>query len=146
MIGSPPGARREVTAPGDRVGLLVITLIGAACSVRGGASSPEGAVRQFVQAARAGDREAVYRRLGPRTRAHIEELARRTASSAQVVLRPEELLSVGWAAPAWEVETVRTARREGDSADVEVASAAGDRQTVHVVKDLDDWKLEVAVN
>jgi hypothetical protein len=66
--------------------LLAATLLLAAAAGcgRDDGSSPEGAVRALIASARAGDRLAVYQRLGPRTRARIEELlssARKTGAT-----------------------------------------------------------------
>jgi hypothetical protein len=114
------------------------------CSGRETAGSPESAVRQLIASARAGDRAAVYQRLGPRTRGRIEEiLASARKSGGARLLGPEDLVTVGWVPPAWEASSVHEQSREGTEANVEVASAAGDRQTVRVVNDGKDWKVEL---
>jgi hypothetical protein len=126
--------------------LLAVALLlaaGAGCG-RDDGSSPEGAVRALVASARAGDRLAVYQRLGPRTRARIEELlssARKTGATR--ILRPEDLVTVGWVPPAWEAAGTRLLSRHGDDAEVEVYSATGDRQTVRVVREAGSWKVEL---
>jgi hypothetical protein len=115
-----------------------------ACSGHDGGSSPEAAVQSLIAAARAGDRQAVYDRFGPRTRARIDELlssARRTGATR--VLRPEDLVTVGWVPPAWEAAGTRVLRRDGDEAEVEVYSGAGDRQSVRVVREAKSWKVEL---
>lgn len=107
-------------------------------------ASPEAAVRLMIAQARAGDRLAVYQRFGPRTRGRIDEMlagARKTGGTR--VLRPEDLVTVGWVPPAWEAAGTRVLRREGDEAEVEVYSAAGDRQTVRVVREDKVWKVEL---
>jgi hypothetical protein len=116
----------------------------AACSTHDGGSNPEEAVQSLIAAARAGDRVAVYQRLGPRTRARIDELmssARRTGATR--VLRPEDLVTVGWVPPAWEAAGTRQLHREGDEAEVEVYSGGGDRQSVRVVREAKSWKVEL---
>jgi hypothetical protein len=115
----------------------------AGCS-SGVDSSPEAAVVSLIAAARAGDRLAVYQRFGPRTRARIDDLlssARRTGATR--VLRPEDLVTVGWVPPAWEAAGTRLVRRDGDDAEVEVYSGGGDRQSVHVVRETKSWKVEL---
>jgi hypothetical protein len=129
----------------------VISFVGAvalaaasACSGRDEGSSPEGAVQALIAAARAGDRLAVYERFGPRTRARIDDLlssARRTGATR--ILRPEDLVTVGWVPPAWEPAGLRTMSRNGDEAEVEVYSAGGDRQSVRVVRESGSWKVEL---
>jgi hypothetical protein len=106
--------------------------------------SPEDAVRQLIASARAGDGMAVYRRLGPRTRGRIEGiLASARKSGGARLLRPEDLVTVGWVPPAWEASNVHEQNRTGDEADVEVASTAGDRQVVHVVRENKHWLVEL---
>jgi hypothetical protein len=134
------GAARLVAAA--LVWAAVISTAG--CSTRDPGSSPEAAVQSLIAAARAGDRLAVYQRLGPRTRARIDDLlssARRTGATR--VLRPEDLVTVGWVPPAWEAAGTRLLHREGDDAEVEVYSGGGDRQSVRVVREAKSWKVEL---
>jgi hypothetical protein len=127
------------------IALLVLGVLpSGACSSRGDGSTPEAAVTSLIAAARAGDRLAVYQRFGPRTRARIDDLlssARRTGATR--VLRPEDLVTVGWVPPAWEAAGTRLLRRDGDDAEVEVYSGAGDRQSVRVVREAKSWKVEL---
>jgi hypothetical protein len=118
-------------------------VLAPACSSRDD-SSPEAAVTSLIAAARAGDRVAVYQRLGPRTRKRIDELlssAQRTGATR--ILRPEDLVTVGWVPPAWEAAGTRVLHREGDDAEVEVYSGGGDRQSVRVVREGKSWKVEL---
>jgi hypothetical protein len=117
---------------------------GGGCSTRDDGSSPESAVQLLLASVRAGDREAVFNRFGPRTRAHIEELlASSNKTGGTRMLRPQDLVTVGWVPPAWEPAGLRTLSRGGEEAEVEVYSAAGDRQTVHLVKEGKTWKVEL---
>ena len=82
---------------------------GGACSTRDDGSSPESAVQLLLASVRAGDREAVFNRFGPRTRAHIEELlASSNKTGGTRMLRPQDLVTVGWVPPAWEPAGLRT--------------------------------------
>jgi hypothetical protein len=126
------------------VALAGVTLAGPACSTRDEGSTPESAVRLLIAAARAGDRAGVYDRFGPRTRSRIDDLlasAGRTGGTR--MLRPQDLVTVGWVPPAWEAAGVRTLHRSGDDAEVEVYSAAGDRQSVRLVRETKVWKVEL---
>lgn len=117
-----------------------------ACGASDKAKTPEAAVRALIAAARAGDRSAVFRRLGPSTRGLIESqagAARRL--SGRVPLKPEDFLSVGWAPPAWEATGMRVTRKDDQSADVDVFSAAGDRHALTLVREGGDWKVELPV-
>jgi len=127
------------------VGCLLLASLGAAgCGGRDDGSSPEAAVESLIAAARAGDRAAVYARFGPRTRARVDGLlssAQRTGGTR--MLRPEDLVTVGWLPPAWEPAGTRLLRRDGTEAEVEVFSAAGDRQAIKTVQEGRSWKVEL---
>jgi len=126
-------------------GLLLMALLAlAACGGHDGGSSPETAVQSLIAASRAGDRAAVYQRFGPRTRARVEALlstARRTGGTR--VLRPEDLVTVGWLPPAWEAAGTRLLHADDAEAEVEVYSAGGDRQSVKTVREGNSWKVEL---
>jgi hypothetical protein len=134
---------------GARGGFFVLAIVAAiglmsGCSGNDPGASPASAVRQLIASARAGDRTAVYQRLGPRTRGRIDEiLAAARKSGGARLLRPEDLVTVGWVPPAWEASNVHEQTRTGDEADVEVASAAGDRQSVRVVREGKRWMVEL---
>jgi hypothetical protein len=116
----------------------------AGCGGCDDGSSPEAAVESLIAAARAGDRAAVYARFGPRTRARVDDLlssAQRTGGTR--MLRPEDLVTVGWLSPAWEPAGTRLLRRDGTEAEVEVFSAAGDRQAIKTVQEGKAWKVEL---
>jgi len=122
---------------------LLACVLGAAvgCGTR---DDPEAAVESLIAAARAGDRAAVYAKFGPRTRARIDGLlssAQRTGGTR--MLRPEDLVTVGWLPPAWEPAGTRLLRHDGPEADVEVFSAAGDRQAIRTVQEGKTWKVEL---
>ena len=119
-------------------------LTAAGCGGRDDGSNPEAAVQSLIAAARAGDRAAVYARFGPRTRARVDGLlssAQRTGGTR--MLRPEDLVTVGWLPPAWEPAGTRLLRRDGTEAEVEVFSAAGDRQAIRTVQEGKTWKVEL---
>jgi hypothetical protein len=123
-------------------GTVLFALL-AACSGRG-AGSPEAAVRLLIAASRSGDRAAVYQRLGPRTRGRIEAMQESTRrTGGRLVTKPEDFLSVGWAPPAWESAGTRTLRRDDDTAEVEVYSSAGDRHALQLVREGEEWKVEL---
>jgi hypothetical protein len=126
------------------VGAGLLATIATGCSGRAPGASPEVVVAQLIAAARSGDRAAVYERLGPRTRGHIEEiLAAARKSGGARLLRPEDLVTVGWVPPAWEATSIRELHRQGDEAEVDVASAAGDHQTVTTVREGKRWAVEL---
>ncbi|MES1157642.1 MAG: hypothetical protein ABUL67_00955 [Haliangium ochraceum] len=124
--------------------VAAVALLLAACGGRDEASTPDAAVRALIATARAGDRAAVYAHLGPRTRARIEALlvSGHRAGGARL-LKPQDLLAVGWLPPAWEAAGTRLVARDGNDADVEVFSATGDRQIAHTVREGRGWKVEL---
>lgn len=123
---------------------VLVLLLALGCSGRGEGKSPEGAVRLLMSAARGGDRAAAFQRLGPRTRARIEALQQSSKhSGGRLLTRPEDFLSVGSAPPIWEVAGMRTLRQDDTTAEVEVYSATGDRHTVALVREGQEWKVEV---
>jgi hypothetical protein len=125
-------------------GLVALAAGVAACDGRDDGSTPEAAVRSLIAAARSGDRAAVYGRFGPRTRARVEGLlnaARRTGGTR--ALKPEDLVTAGWLPPAWEPVGMRLVRKEGEEAEVEVYSTAGDRQSLVTVREGKTWKVEL---
>jgi hypothetical protein len=121
--------------------LACASLAGVGC---GGRDDPEGAVESLISASRAGDRGAVYARFGPRTRARVDGLlasAQRTGGTR--MLRPEDLVTVGWLPPAWEPAGTRLLRNDGAEAEVEVYSASGERQAIRTVREGKTWKVEL---
>ncbi|HEY5283568.1 MAG TPA: hypothetical protein VIM14_12335 [Polyangia bacterium] len=126
---------------------LALVIAHAGCSSHERADSPEGAVHVFIAAARSGDRATVYQRLGPETRARIEAmLSSSRHQGGRLIAKPEDFFSVGWAPPAWEPAGVRTVHRDRERAEVEVYSAAGDRDTLTLVREGKDWKIELPGN
>jgi hypothetical protein len=109
-----------------------------------GTRSPEGAVHALGEATREGDREAVYRLLGPATRARLTDDARRAAQlSGRREVPPDEMLAVGWFPSRFRLTDARTVERRGDHATVEVAGAHGERERVECVLIGGAWKIEL---
>jgi hypothetical protein len=145
--GEGGGRRANLRARALALDVLALAvLLFVACDGGDPGAHPESAVRNLIASARAGDRVAVYNRLGPRTRARIDEiLVSARKSGGARLLRPEDLVTVGWVPPAWEASSVRELHRESDWAEVEVASAAGDRQTVRAAREGRHWTVELPV-
>jgi len=126
---------------------VCLALASSGCSSSEPGGSPEAAVAQLISAARSGDRAAVYHRLGPRTRGHIDDIlmAARKSGGARL-LRPEDLVTVGWVPPAWDATSIHELHRQGDEAEVDVASAAGDHQAITVVREGKRWMVELPLH
>jgi hypothetical protein len=125
-----------------RAALAALALGVSAC---GAGSSPEAAVRAFAQSARAGDTDAVYARLAPRTRSVLEERARLATDQAagRRTFRPQDMMTAGAAPPKWEPVRVRELSRTGDRALVEVTGPSGQVQVVRTVSERGQWLVEL---
>jgi len=124
--------------------LLAVAIAGRGCSADD--ETPDGAVRAFVSAARAGDRGAVYELLGPRTRAHLDAQAQKATEHVGGSRRfaPTELMSVtsgGLDRPAPREFVVR--ERDGDTAVVEIVAVDGARTPMTVVEIDGHWRVEL---
>jgi hypothetical protein len=117
-----------------------LALLFAACGA--GTRSPAGAVRALGEAARRGDREAVYRLLAPETRQQLEADQKRAAQLAgRRELGAAELLAAGWFPPRGAPKQVREIQRSGEQATVEVIGAQGSRDLVKCRRVGDRWRV-----
>jgi len=122
--------------------VLVAALLASACTA--GTRSPEGAVRALGEAAADGDRGAVWRLLGPATRARLEADAKHAAEmSGRRAMKPEEMLAVGWFPPKLHATEVRELSRDGDRATVEIVGKDGEREQLGCVRVAGAWKVEL---
>jgi len=120
---------------------LVVAVL-AGCSA--GARSPAGAVRALSEAASAGDREAVFALVGPRTRRTLESGAATAAQlSGRRRVQPVELLGVGWFPPTFQISEVRELERHGNEATVEVSSRDGHTARAECVRVDGNWRVEL---
>ena len=101
-------------------------------------------MRSLIAAARAGDRGAVYDRLGPRTRAHIEALLVATHRTGGArMLAPADLVAVGWLPPAWEPAGTRVAASRRGRGGRRGLLGDRRRQPVHTVREGKSWRVEL---
>jgi hypothetical protein len=115
--------------------------------------SPEGAARAFVEAARAGDRQAVFELLGPVTRERVARASRRATELVGGSTRFEELDLVGLGKPSETAAPKKFAVRERVSAEdagdgrgytlVEIVDANGGRAELHLVEISGNWRVEL---
>jgi hypothetical protein len=101
-------------------------------------------VRALTEAAQSGDRAAVWKLVGPATRARLEADAKKSAAlSGQRATAPEKLLAVGWFAPRFSPDEVNELSRDGDRATVEILGTHGEREQVTCVRVDGEWKVEL---
>lgn len=101
-------------------------------------------MRELSEAARLGQNEQVYRRLGPQTRERLAREARRASELGDRQVPPAQMLATGWLRARFSVVHTRMVMRKGDQAIVEV-SGGGMNEQVRCVRapGSDDWRVEI---
>ncbi len=124
---------------------LAAVALAAAVAGRGCSSedeTPEGAVRAFAAAARAGNRETMLQLLGPRTRDWLAHAAR---SGSNMVggspgFQPVELIGAG---PSSGAARIALRWQKGKAARVEVVDQEGNRSDLELVEVDGRWRIEL---
>jgi hypothetical protein len=121
---------------------LAAAVLGRSCAVA--APGPEAAVRALVQAARAGDRRAVWELLSPDTQARLTEGARRATDlvGSSRRYRPLDLISIGSSEDVPPPIEIRTLSQAGDRATVEIISA-GEPAQIQLVRVGRRWTIDL---
>lgn len=122
---------------------IAIAVLGRGCGVE--VPGPDAAVHDFIQAARVGDRKAVFDLLSPDTQRHLEENAQDATAKvgASVRYAPLDLISIGATddqAPPVELKVLTT---YGDKAEVEIDSAAGAAR-LSLVRVDGRWRIDIS--
>lgn len=138
------GSRRSTLAGvASALAAMAVAVAVAGRSCRVDQAGPDIAVRDFVQAAKTGDREMLYALLGPATRARLEIEAKRATDFVGAAVRytPKDMISIGGfdTAPQSDITVVE---EQGDRAVVYIASTAG-RSRLDLVRVDGLWRLEV---
>lgn len=121
---------------------LAAAVAGRGCRVND--PGPEAAVRDMYQAAKIGDRDAVFELLGPDTRANLEAQAKRSTDLVGGAVRysAKDLISIGssegFAAPT----SFNVREFPNDRGEVEVVTSAG-VQRLEMVRVDGHWKIEL---
>lgn len=121
---------------------LAVAVVGRGCRV--GEAGPEAAVRAFVQAARAGDRQALFDLLTPDIQRRLEEQAQKSTRlvGASVRYRALDLISVGNADDQPAPSEIEVVSESGDRATVQVDGPGG-RAQITVIKVDGSWRLDL---
>ena len=120
---------------------LAATMLGRGCGVT--SPGPEATVRGMMQAARTGDRKAVWRLLSPDTQQALEDQAQKATDlvGASTRYTAIDLISVGSPDDAPPTD-IRVVSRSGDHAVVEVAGPGG-RAQLELVRVDGRWKIDL---
>jgi hypothetical protein len=121
---------------------LAAAVAGRSCRVT--QPGPEAAVRDMIQAAKTGDREAVFAVLTPATRDRLEAEARRATDLVGASQRytAKDLISIGSSDGIADPTDITVIEERGDRAVVEVVSPAG-RARVDLIKHAGRWRIDL---
>lgn len=139
---------------GRRPALVALVTVSAAVALALGVptrgcsetdSSPEGAVRAFVTAARAADRRAVWDLLGPATRARAEVAAQAATEKVGGARRfaPVDMIDVAVPESTYVPTRIVVREQTGEHAIVDVLGPDDRRDTVTTVRVANRWKVEL---
>ena len=119
--------RRALAAAASAVAAMALAaaVVGRGCGVT--SPGPEATVRSLVQAARAGDRKAVWRLLSPETQERLEQQAKHATEqvASQTRYTALDMISIGSSEDVPPPSDIKVTWREGDDAIVEVSGPAG---------------------
>jgi hypothetical protein len=121
---------------------LAIAVVGRGCRV--GDPGPDAAVHDLMQAARTGDRKAVFELLSPETQRRLDERAQNATSlvGASVRYTALDLISIGSFEDQPAPGELRVVEQYGDKAVVEIESSAG-KARIALVKVDGRWRIDL---
>lgn len=145
--------RRAITLAASALAAVAFAaaVAGRGCSVDD--DSPEGAARAFAAAAKAGDRAAIHKLLGPATRARLARATKRATDLVGGAKRFDELDLIGLGSPLetfvvneFIVKGRIAAADSGGERDVtivELVDGNGRRSQLTMVEVAGSWRVEV---
>jgi hypothetical protein len=121
---------------------LAAAVAGRSCRVT--QPGPEAAVRDVIQAAKAGDRDAVFELLAPATRDQLAVQARRATDLVGASQRytAKDLISIGSSEGIPDPTDITVIEDRGDHAVVEVVSPGG-RARIALIKLNGHWRVDL---
>jgi hypothetical protein len=136
--------RRTLAAAASLIAAVALALAMAGRGCRMGSDGPDAAVQGLIQAARAGDRQAVFDRLSRATQQALEERARAATDlvGSSVRYTALELVSIGASDDDPAPRQVRVVSEKGDRAVVEVTSVTGSGRIDLVYED-GAWRVHL---
>lgn len=136
--------RRALAAAASAVAAMALAaaVVGRGCGVS--SPGPEATVRSLVQAARAGDRKAVWMLLSPETQVRLERQAKHATEQVASNTRYTalDMISIGSSEDVPPPTDIRVAWIRGDTAEVEVAGPAG-KATLPLVRVGGRWRVHL---
>jgi len=122
---------------------LAAAVAGRSCRVA--PVGPEVTVRDLLQSAKAGDRDAIFELLTPATRARLDAEAKRATDlvGAAVRYNAKDLISIGASDGVAAPTDITVLEQRGDRATVEVVSPSG-RARIELVKSSEGrWQVDL---
>lgn len=121
---------------------LAATMLGRGCAVT--RPGPDAAVRAMIQAARAGDRKAVWRLLSPDTQHALEAKARQATDLVGASTRygALDLISVGASDDVPPPTDIHVKSNDGSHAVVEIGGPTG-RAEIELVRVDGRWRVDL---
>lgn len=143
--GSFGSRRNAITAVASAVAAvaLAVAVAGRSCDVDD--SSPQAAAREFAAAANAGDRDAVYRLLGPETQRRLQIAAQRATDLVGGSQRYQalDMISISRSSDTPPPKDFILRDHSPSRATVEIVSVSGERARVQVVRVDGAWRIEL---
>jgi hypothetical protein len=136
--------RSTIAAVASALAAMALAAAVAGRSCRVSQPGPEAAVRDALQAAKTGDRDAVFEMLSPATRTRLEVEARRATDlvGASIRYTAKDLVSIGSSDSVAAPTDITVLEERGDRAVVEVVSPAG-RARMELVKVEGRWRIDI---
>ena len=137
--------RSTIAAVGSAIAAIALAAAVAGRSCRVAPPGPDVAVRAMINAAKTGDRDAVFELLSPATRARLEAEARHATDLVGAAQRytAKDLISIGDSAGEGGGPTdITVLSQRGDHAVVEVASPEG-RSRLELVRVAGAWRIDL---
>ena len=121
---------------------LAAAVAGRSCRVT--QPGPEAAVRDMIQAAKTGNRDAVFELLTPATRDRLDAEARRATDLVGASQRytAKDLISIGSSDGVADPTDITVLEERGDRAVVEVVSPTG-RARIDLIKHDGRWRIDL---
>ena len=143
MLASAPRQGLALAATALAAVALAIGVGGRGCGAED--DSPEGAVRAFAAAARAGDRETMLALLGPATRQRLEDAARRHGQMVPAAPGQPRRAAIDMlgADPSSAPARIAVREQQGGRAVADLVDGHGQRSSVVLVQVDGRWRIEL---